>query len=150
MIPLYKSFCCAVSGIIRAIKTERNFRIHLTCCVYVLFFSFFYEFSRAEYAVLILTLALVLAAELINTAIEQTVDISVTKYDITAKRAKDISAGGVLICALGAVGVGIALFFDFEAIKKILLFFWGNVFYFGALIVSFCLAFLFITRVGRK
>lgn len=141
---LLKSFHHAVMGISRAVNTERNFRIHLVFCAYVFFFARFYNLSRAEWGILVLTVAVVLVAELINTAVEHTVDITISRYDTAAKLAKDVAAGGVLIAAIGAVLVGFILFFDVAIIKGIALFFRSNLFYLSALILSFIISFIFI------
>ena len=68
--------------------------------------------TRAEWAVLFLTIAAVLAAEAINTAIEQAVDLACPERNPQAGAAKDVAAGAVLLCALGAIAVAVCLFSD--------------------------------------
>lgn len=106
------SFNYAVSGIILSIKTERNMLIHYIVAIVVLFSSLFFEFSRIEFLILLFATTLVIVLELINTAIEKTIDMITTEYHPLAKLAKDISAGAVLIAALNAMLVGYLLFFD--------------------------------------
>ena len=120
---LKNSFKCAIRGIIFVIGHERNMRIHITAALYVAFFSVFYDFSKSEIAVLIITCALVIIIEAVNTSIEVIVDKVSPKYSPLAKVAKDVAAGAVLLSAIMAVAVGIVLFFDIERFKLIMLFF---------------------------
>jgi diacylglycerol kinase len=147
---LTQSFRCAISGIAAAINTERNFRIHLVATVYVLFFSTFYDFTRGEYILLIVLSAGVLAAELLNTAVEHVVNLMVQKYDLHAKIAKDTAAGGVLIMAAAAVTAGILLFWDIPAINRMFSDFLARPLFWGAtLLGSLALSCLFI-RGAKK
>lgn len=106
------SFNYAVSGIILSIKTERNMKIHYITALVVLGLSLFFDFTRLEFLILLFAISLVLVVELINTAIEKTVDMITKEYHPYARVAKDISAGAVLISAVNAVIVGYLLFFD--------------------------------------
>ena len=106
------SFNYAVSGIILSIKTERNMLIHYIIAIIVLFSSLFFEFNRIEFLILLFATTLVIVLELINTAIEKTIDMITKEYNPLAKLAKDISAGAVLIAAMNAMLVGYLLFFD--------------------------------------
>ena len=113
------SFVYAGRGIAYCIRHERNIRIHLVVLLYVLYFSNFYNFSRAEYALLILTCAVVMALELINTAIEVVIDKVSPKFNVFAMMGKDIAAGGVLVGAIGSVIIGIILFWNVEIFTDI-------------------------------
>ncbi len=113
------SFRFAFRGIWYCLKNERNFRIHLVAACYVLFFSRFYGFARAETVVLLLTVMLVIAAEMINTAIERLVDMLSPSYNPLARLAKDIAAGAVLIFALTAVVTGVVMFWDIAVFREI-------------------------------
>ncbi len=106
------SFNYAVSGIILSIKTERNMLIHYIIAIVVLFSSLLFGFSRIEFLILLFATTLVIVMELINTAIEKTVDMITKEYHPLARLAKDISAGAVLIAAINAMLVGYLLFFD--------------------------------------
>lgn len=106
------SFNYAVSGIILSIKTERNMLIHYVVAILVLFASLFFDFSRIEFLILLFATTLVIVLELINTAIEKTVDMITKEYHPLARLVKDISAGAVLIAAINAFLVGYLLFFD--------------------------------------
>lgn len=105
-----KSFTYAGYGLWFCLRNERNFRIHLAVTVYVLVFAPAFSLTRIEWVALLLTLALVLAAEAINTAVENTVDLSSPHLHPTARIAKDTAAAAVLICSVTSVVVGILLF----------------------------------------
>ena len=109
---LIDSFNFAVNGIISALKTERNMRIHYLIAIIVIILSLFFDFSRTELLLLIFAISLVIVAELFNTAIEKVVDLITDRYHPLAKLVKDISAGAVLIAAINSIVVGYLLFFD--------------------------------------
>lgn len=107
-----KSFNHAVSGIIAALKTEGHMKFHFFCAISVLVLSLFFDFNRIEFAVLALTVGLVIICEMINTAIERIIDIVSPDYHPVARVVKDIAAGAVLVSAVVAFLVGYLLFFD--------------------------------------
>lgn len=107
-----KGFLYAFQGIAYCISHERNMRIHTVALLYVSAFSLFFQLSRVEYAVLFLTFALVMMAEMVNTAIERLCDKTAKEYHPLIKHAKDMAAGAVLVCAVFAVGVAVCLFGD--------------------------------------
>lgn len=109
MRAFWHGFVYAFRGIGFCLRRERNFRVHTSTAVYVLLLAPYFLVSRGEWALLWLTIGLVMGAEAFNTAIEKTVDLSEKRCD-TARVAKDVAAGAVLLCAFAAVGVGIALF----------------------------------------
>lgn len=106
---LADSFGDAARGILYAVKTERNMRIHVTAAVYVLFFSRFLGVTRGEYAALLLAVALVITAEGFNTAIEILCDFTQKSYNRFIGRTKDIAAGAVLVSAVFAAFVGVTV-----------------------------------------
>lgn len=106
------AFNNAIEGIIYAVRTQRNMKIHCMAAILVLLISLFYNLPRAELLILFLTVILVIFAEMINTAIESVVDIIVDEYHPRAKAAKDVAAGAVLITAINAVVVAYIIFFD--------------------------------------
>ena len=117
------SFNYAVSGIILSIKTEKNMLIHYIIAVSVLGLSLLFDFTRVEFLILLFAISLVLTLEMINTAIEKTVDMITKEYHPYARIAKDISAGAVLIASVNAVIVGYLLFFDrLNQFSEVLLF----------------------------
>lgn len=105
------SFRDAFRGIWDCLKSERNMRVHLTACVYVLFFASRMELSRGELACLILTIGAVMTAEALNTAIEKLCDFNQKHLNPRIRVVKDVAAGAVLLCALAAVLVGVVILF---------------------------------------
>ncbi|WP_068616258.1 diacylglycerol kinase family protein [Paenibacillus tuaregi] len=106
------SFRYAFQGITYGLKTQRNLRVHVVCAVLAAGAAAFFHLSAVKWAILLLTIAVVIAAELINTAVESAVDLSSPELHPLAKAAKDTAAGAVLVCAIFAVIIGIVLFYD--------------------------------------
>jgi diacylglycerol kinase (ATP) len=104
------SFNYAFEGIIHVLRTQRNMRIHFLAAVGVLVAALAFDVSRLELIALFLAISFVLIAEMVNTAIEATVDVASTSFDPMAKLAKDIAAGAVLIAAVNAIAVGYLVF----------------------------------------
>lgn len=107
---LLDSFNYAFEGIIHVLRTQRNMRIHFVVAVLVLGAAVATGVSKLELIALLLSIAFVLIAEMMNTAIEGAVDVSTTSFDPNAKLAKDIAAGSVLIASVNAVAVGYLVF----------------------------------------
>lgn len=106
------SFNYAVQGIISALKTEKNMKLHYLAALGVIIISLFMNFSRVEFMLLIFAITFVVTAEMINTAIERTIDLIVQDYNPIAKYIKDVSAGAVLISAINALVTAYLLFYD--------------------------------------
>lgn len=123
---LPQSFGFALRGIYYALTRERNLRIHFTAGAFALYFSRYYRLSKGELGLLILCIGFVLVCEMINTAIEKTVDLETTAFHKLAKIAKDVAAGAVLISATTSVVVGFLLFWDIPTIQTILADLSGN------------------------
>ncbi len=96
----------AIEGILHAVKTQRHLRYHFIAAVLVLILSFTLGISRSEFIAIAIAVIIVLSVEMLNTAVEATVDILFREYDERAKIIKDISAGAVLITAVGAALIG--------------------------------------------
>ena len=92
------------------LRTQRNMRIHFAIAIGVLVAALAFDVSRLELIALLLAIAFVLIAEMVNTAIEAAVDVASTSFDPMAKLAKDIGAGAVLIAAVNAIAVGYLVF----------------------------------------
>jgi undecaprenol kinase len=110
-IPLLKSFSYAVNGIVTAVKSERNMRVHLIASIVVLGCGFFFSLSRMEWVFILLAIGGVLSLELLNTAVERVVDLVTSERHPLAKQAKDFAAGAVFIYAVLSVIVGLIIFF---------------------------------------
>ena len=104
------SFKYAFEGIITTIKEERNMFIHFLIAIIVVITGIYVRLSLNEWFICLLLFALVFSLELINTAIENTVDLVTTKKNKKAKIAKDAAAGAVLIVAIFASIIGIIIF----------------------------------------
>lgn len=107
-----ESFNYAVTGVINSLKTEKNMKFHFLIAFLVILLSLFFDFTRVELLLLFFAIVLVLIVEMINTAIETTIDLITNEYHPLARRVKDISAGAVLIATINALLVGYLLFFD--------------------------------------
>jgi diacylglycerol kinase (ATP) len=107
---LLESFNYAFEGIIHVLRTQRNLRIHFLAAVLVFGGAIAVGVSRLQLIALVLAIAFVLVAEMLNTAIEGVIDVSTTSFDPNAKLAKDIAAGAVLIASITAVAVGFLVF----------------------------------------
>jgi diacylglycerol kinase (ATP) len=107
---ILESFNYAFQGIIHVLRTQRNLRVHFGVAVLVLLAALYSDVSRLELVALLLAIAFVLIAEMLNTAVEAAIDVATTSFDPMAKLAKDIAAGAVLIAATVAVAVGYLVF----------------------------------------
>jgi diacylglycerol kinase (ATP) len=109
---LINSFNHAINGFLHSFKMERNMKIHVVLAAVCIFAALITHVTRFEMIALVLVIAFVFFAELFNTAIEAAVDIATKKeYNELAKKAKDVSAGGVLVAAVCALVVGYLVFF---------------------------------------
>ncbi|MEM9265535.1 MAG: diacylglycerol kinase family protein [Cyanobacteria bacterium P01_F01_bin.13] len=98
------SFRYAWAGIAYAVRTQRNFRIHLAIALVAFTLGISLHIKAIEAAVVAITVSAVLVMELMNTALESVVDLTVGQtYHELAKIAKDCAAGAVLISAMSAV-----------------------------------------------
>ncbi len=105
-----ESFNNAIEGVVHVLRTQRNMRIHFAIAVAVLATAAAVGVSKIELVALLLAIAFVLVAEMINTAVESAIDVSTTAFDPIAKLAKDIAAGAVLIASVNAVAIGYLVF----------------------------------------
>ncbi len=145
-----KSFGCAIKGFFGAVCSEGHLRFHLVAAVYVLVFSSFYNFTAAQWAVLIILIALVIAAELVNTAIEDTCDAVTTEQNEHIRRAKDMAAGAVLVLSIAAAAIAVIFFWNLEVIKNIFVYFSQNTPMLILLIISAVVSVLFIAISPAK
>ena len=108
--PLYKSFGYAFQRIFNTIRTERNIKIHCAAAILVTIFGIWLQISKTEWMICFILFGLILALELVNTAVEATVDLFTEERKPLAKKAKDAAAGAVLIVAIFAAVIGILIF----------------------------------------
>jgi len=106
-----RSFKFAFSGLLHTFSTQINFQIQLFIGFLSLLGALYFQFSRFEWLILIITIALVLTAEILNTVVEVVVDLAVKEKMLPdAKIAKDVSAAAVLLLSIFATIVGLLLF----------------------------------------
>ena len=103
---LLDSFNYAFEGIIHVLRTQRNLRIHFVIAIAVIAAAAALGVGRIELIVLLLAIAFVLVAEMVNSAIEGAIDASTTSFDPNAKLAKDVAAAAVLISSATADALG--------------------------------------------
>jgi diacylglycerol kinase len=92
------------------LRTQRNIWIHLSIGIAVLLAAVWLRVSLVEMAILVLTISFVLVAEMINTAIEEVVNLAKPETHPQAALAKNIGAAAVLVAAIGSVIIGILIF----------------------------------------
>ena len=107
---LRSSFHYAFAGLRYLLWTQRNAKIHSALGLAAVALGAWLSITRFEWLVLLITIAMVLAAEGVNTAVEAAVDLASPGYHPLAKIAKDVGAGTVLLTAIAAVLVGLLLF----------------------------------------
>jgi len=107
-----RAFHFAFEGIIYATRTQLNMRIHWVAAALALAATLYLRLQRPYVIAIVIAIALVLAFELINTAIEAIVDLVTPEIHPLAKIAKDAAAGAVLIVAFAAVIVGYLTFYE--------------------------------------
>ena len=105
-----QSFGYAGRGVWLVISKEANMKIHLAVAVLVVLAGFYFQISATEWMACLLCFGLVFTAEMINTAIENVVDLVSPKQHDLARNAKDIAAGAVLISAIASAAVGLLIF----------------------------------------
>lgn len=105
-----KSFSYAFEGIGYAIKAESNIRLELAACLAVILCGVFFDITKAEWIICTLCMGFVLVGELFNTALETLTDLASPQYHDLAKKAKDVSAGAVLVAAICSAIVGFIIF----------------------------------------
>lgn len=122
-------------------------RIHLVCVIYmfsILFLTDWFILSKSDWCALLLASALVLSGEIINTAIENAVNLETREYNELAKIAKDAGSGAVLVNAVFAVIVGLVVLLQPQAFRQMYHYFAGNPLMFVLFVLSIVPATLFI------
>lgn len=109
---LIDSFNDAIAGLIYALRTQRNMRIHFLLALMALALGIILNISKIELLILFFTISLVIITELINTAIEAVVDLYTRKFHPLARIAKNVAAGAVLFASINALIVGYLIFVD--------------------------------------
>lgn len=104
------SFKNAFAGLVWAIKTQPNFRIHLSFSALAIALGYYFAITSIEMTIILFTIVLGISGELINTALESMTDLITQEWHSEAKIAKDVSAGMMLFIAMGAIGIALYIF----------------------------------------
>ena len=110
MKKIVKSFKYAIQGIITGIKEERNMKIHIIIMILVIICGIIFKISKNEWMICIFLFGFVISLELVNTAIENAVDLITTEINPKARIIKDVAAGAVLVAAITSAIIGIMIF----------------------------------------
>ncbi len=113
------AFRYAINGVVDAIATQIHMKLHIIAAVVVILAAWFFQIKRWEWAVVLLTIGIVWAAEIMNTAIEYVVNLVSPDYHILAGKAKDAAAGAVLVISMSALCIGFIIFG-----KRVIDYFW--------------------------
>ncbi|HLP06494.1 MAG TPA: diacylglycerol kinase family protein [Paludibacter sp.] len=105
-----QSFRFAGRGIRLVFTSEPNMKIHLAAVLLVTCCGFIFSISKAEWLACLVCFGMVMGAEMVNTAIELTVDLVSPEFDPLAGKAKDVAAGAVLVCSIISAIVGLLIF----------------------------------------
>ncbi len=107
---VFTSIACAWEGLFYALRSQRNLRIHLAAGVTAVVAAVAMEFSRVELVLVVLTVCLVVLGEMLNTALEFTLNLLEARHHPVVRAAKDLAAGGVLAAVVGSLVVAALLF----------------------------------------
>lgn len=107
---LLRSFKYAFSGLIYVVLNEQNIRIHLIISVVVLLLAYLLQIPTIHWLIVLIVIGIVLALEIMNTAIERTIDLITEEYHPLAKVAKDVAAASVLVFSIFAAIIGLIIF----------------------------------------
>lgn len=133
-------------------KSESHMRFHMVAGFYVVLFSLFYNFSVSQWAVLIILIAAIIAAETVNTCIEELCNLTADHYEPLVRTAKDAAAGAVLVLAVAAAVIAVFFFWNTAVIAQIFAFFAHNILMLVLLALSAVIAvfFVWLGPVGIK
>lgn len=112
-LPSLASFSYAISGIIIALRSEKNMRFHFFFSIIVILVSYYFSITKTEWLFILVAICGMFALELVNTAIERVVDLVTAEYHPLAKQAKDLAAGAVFVYAILSVGIGMVIFLPY-------------------------------------
>jgi len=110
---LARSFKYAFIGILTAMRISRNIKVHYLIAIVVNLLAIHFGVTTVEYMLLLLVITQVICLEMVNTAIERTIDLLTGKKHIYAKIAKDVAAGAVLMSVVAALIIGAIIFLPY-------------------------------------
>jgi undecaprenol kinase len=140
------SFACAFKGLLFCLKRERNFRFHFAAAFYVLLAAVVTRLNAAEWMAILLCIAAVIGAELLNTAVEELCNTLHPGRSDGIGRVKDMTAGAVLLFALASAAVGGIIFFNEEKIMRTVTFVNGHIILSILILITVPLMALFVFR----
>lgn len=145
------SFYYAIRGLLSVLKTESHMRFHLVAGLYAICFcAKFYTLTSSQWGVLILTICAVFVTEIFNTVLERVCDTVTTEYNKNIEFIKDVSAGAVLVSAIGSVIIAFVMLFRVDVFRYIFFYFTNNILELVLLIAGTVLALLFIAVKPEK
>ena len=106
----FKSFSYALKGIWSSIGDQRNLKVQFLIALITVGAGFYFHISQIEWCIILVTIASVIGLEMMNSAIENLVDLVTRQHDPLAGKVKDIAAGAVLFASLLAVIIGVLVF----------------------------------------
>ena len=110
MIKFLRSFLYALQGIIASFSDQRNLKVQFAVALITIGAGFYFDITSVEWCVILLTIAMVISLEMMNSAIENVVDLITREVNPLAGKAKDIAAGAVLFASIVAIIVGVLVF----------------------------------------
>lgn len=110
---LIKSFQHAFCGILTSFVIGRNIKVHYIAALAAILGGLYFGISKVEFLIILLVSTQVICLEMVNTAIERTVDLVTVEYHLYAKIAKDIAAGAVLVAVIFATIIGGIIFLPY-------------------------------------
>ena len=113
IIKRIKSFSHAFRGLVVLLKEQHNARIHLVAAIIVTFMGYFFSINAAEWITVVIAIALVISAELINSSVEYLCDVVTKDHHPGIRDAKDMAAAAVLIVSIGAAVAGGIIFIPY-------------------------------------
>lgn len=105
-----RSFFFAFEGLLFVLRTERNIKFHLVIALMMIGLSLYFNITKVEWMILFLVIGGMFVIEIINTAIENVVDLVTEEFHPLAKTAKDVAASAALVFACISVIIGVILF----------------------------------------
>ncbi|HUC20983.1 MAG TPA: diacylglycerol kinase family protein [Candidatus Polarisedimenticolaceae bacterium] len=108
-----RSIYTAFTGLVFVVRIERNARLHLIFALIALGLCIVLGVSNTELAAIFFAIILVFTSEIINTALEKTLDLIEPNHHAQVRIIKDIAAGAVLVTSIGAVAIGAAIFLPY-------------------------------------
>jgi len=110
MKQLINSFFHAIKGILASFREQRNLKVQSIIALITIGAGFYFSITAIEWVLILMTIGLVIGLEMMNTAVEDLVDLVTSEWKPLAGRVKDVAAGAVLFASIVAVIVGIIIF----------------------------------------